>query len=309
MFENKNSYSITCQDIADLLNAVNGEKFDESVYRKRYREFSLGRKYEKEQKYKEAKTKILSISDIHFPFHLPIETFKDYRDSNILVLNGDLIDHQSISKFVKTYRINPMEELIGCRKYLIELIQYINPEKVYVIYGNHELRFPTFISNMLKSELQELMPSNVLELMFDDGFYHYNKREHSKTWFDPICSLFDEIQITYTKDWKYKIGKTWFAHPITYSSGILKTCEKFMKNINFEDQGGYDSIVIGHTHQSAECRKGKVTLYEQGACCAVEEMDYVNGRLSDPQQKGFIVVYQDKYGSNLPELTQRIILD
>ena len=66
--------------------------------------------------------RILAISDLHVPFQLPIETFSDYAGRiDTLVLNGDIVDMQAISKFPKTYRVSPIEELIQARAYIIEL--------------------------------------------------------------------------------------------------------------------------------------------------------------------------------------------
>jgi hypothetical protein len=51
--------------------------------------------------------RILSISDLHIPYELPIETFSDYVDNiDILQINGDVLDCQSISKFTKMYLIS-----------------------------------------------------------------------------------------------------------------------------------------------------------------------------------------------------------
>lgn len=45
LWQNKNQYDLTSQQIADLLNTVNGESFTESVYRKRYKVFSQALNY------------------------------------------------------------------------------------------------------------------------------------------------------------------------------------------------------------------------------------------------------------------------
>ena len=51
--------------------------------------------------------RILSISDLHIPFHLPIDIYRPYIGKiDTLVLNGDLEDCQSCSKFSKKYRKN-----------------------------------------------------------------------------------------------------------------------------------------------------------------------------------------------------------
>ena len=65
---------------------------------------------------------ILSLSDLHVPYQLNIELLKDFRNVDILQLNGDISDNQAISKFPKSYRVSPMEEIIETRKYLIDLI-------------------------------------------------------------------------------------------------------------------------------------------------------------------------------------------
>ena len=83
-------------------------------------------------------TRILSISDTHVPFQLPIETFKDFVGIvDVLQLNGDILDCQSISKFPKVYRVSMIEEMVVARQYIINLVEYIKPNKVVINYGNH----------------------------------------------------------------------------------------------------------------------------------------------------------------------------
>ena len=137
--ENKDEYKLRWEDIAKLLNMQNGNDYGESAYRKFYTAFQAGRDYESGQSTVRVADRILCLSDMHYPFHLPIEAFVAYRNVDTLILNGDLLDMQSISKFQKSYRISPLEEMIGCRQHLIELIEYINPKRVIINKGNHEL--------------------------------------------------------------------------------------------------------------------------------------------------------------------------
>ena len=74
-------------------------------------------------------TTILSISDLHIPFQKPLETFEKYAGKiDVLQLNGDLIDCMALSRFTKTFRVSPVEEMIVCRQYLIDLITMIRPK-------------------------------------------------------------------------------------------------------------------------------------------------------------------------------------
>lgn len=309
LFQEKNNYQLNCDQIADLLNYETGKNYGESTYRKEWAAFNRGRVYERKRSDTGVCTRILSLSDFHVPFQIDMEHFSDYAGKiDILVLNGDLLDHQAISRFDKTYRVNPMEEMISCRQYLLDLIEYLHPKKVLVNFGNHEKRFGSYISKSLDSEIKELMPDSALDLIFVDGFHHYNKRTHSKVWYKPVCEVFTDIDVNYTGDWKCKVGKAWFAHPIAFSSGTLKTCEKAMDYFHKTDIDPFDTVVLAHTHRTGDSKKGNVTLYEQGACCQTEKMDYTDGKLYEPQQKGFVYICQDKCGSLLYDKSKRIIL-
>ena len=254
-------------------------------------------------------TTILSISDFHVPFQLPIELLSDYRNRiDILQLNGDIVDMQSLSKFPKVYRVSPMEELIIGRQYIIDLIEYLNPKKVVVTYGNHDNRFQQYLARNLDSDILELMPDNSLELIFEDGFTHFNKREHTKVKYEPIKNIFPEIEIEYTGNWYCQIGDTIFCHPIAYSSGILKTAEKAM--LWFRNEGcSFTHLVMAHTHRSGQYTIGNTTIFEQGCFCDVKKNNYSDGKLVNSQKEGFIFMCQDTDGNTIDSKTQLVVLN
>jgi RNAse (barnase) inhibitor barstar len=240
---------------------------------------------------------------------LPIETFSDYVGCvDILQLNGDISDCQSISKFPKAYRISPMEELIETRKYIISLIEYIKPKKVTITYGNHDLRFQSYFSKNLDTDLLELMPKTSLELIFVDGFKHYNKRERTKIEYKPLVEVFDDVEIDYTDNWFCQIGKTLFCHPLAFSSGILKTAEKAMYYFRNENYS-FTSLVMAHTHRVGEFVIGNTTIYEQGCTCYVKANNYSDGRLGNSQKEGFIYICQDKNGEIIKDKTKLVCLN
>lgn len=254
-------------------------------------------------------TTILSISDLHVPFQLPIELLEEYRDKiDILQLNGDIVDCQALSKFSKQYRISPMEELIQGRQYLIELVEYLKPKKVICNYGNHDKRFANYFAKNLDSDILELLPDTSLELMFIDGFKHYDKRNKTKVYYEPLCKVFSDIEIEYIDDWKCKIGKTWFVHPLAYRSGMLATCDKAKDFLQDTDPEYFDCVCMAHTHSVGDSKKGFIRLLEQGAFAQVDKMDYCSGRLTKPQQSGFAIICQDKYGCLIEDKTKIKIL-
>lgn len=294
---NKKDYGLTWVDIASLLNVVNGENFGESTYRKFYAAFSEGMKYERGESIG-VKHRILSISDLHIPYQLPISTFQKYAGKiDILQLNGDIVDCSSISKFPKAYRSSPMDEILAARKYLISLIDLLKPKAVYIVYGNHDIRFESYLSKNLDSDLIELMPRTSLEIIFEDGFTHYDKETRAKTTYEPLKNIF-EADFYFDDKWYCQIGDTIFCHPLAYKSGIMKTAEAAM--LYFRNEGfSFTRLVLAHSHRIGFYVIGNTTIHEQGACCHTEKMHYADGRLTPSQKQGYIYLEQDNSGKTL----------
>lgn len=215
---------------------------------------------------------------------------------------------QSISKFPKAYRNSPMEEIIVARQYIIDLIEYIKPKKVVVNYGNHDIRFQNYLSKNLDTDILELMPQTVLELILVDGFTHYDKRSKSKIKYSPLIEVFDDVEIDYTSNWFCQIGESIFCHPLAFASGIMKTAEKavyYFRNEGYQ----FTTLVMAHTHRLGQYDIGNTRLYEQGAGCDVKKMHYSDGRLTPSQKQGFIYICQDKNGKEIRDKTKLISLN
>jgi len=253
-------------------------------------------------------TRILSISDLHIPFQLDYTLLSDYKNIDILQINGDVVDCQALSKWSKQYRISPMEELILGRQYLIDLLEYLKPKKVVCNYGNHDKRFANYFAKNLDTDILELLPDTSLELIFKDGFYHYDKRSKSKSWYEPLCNIFTDIEIIYIDDWKCKIGKTWFVHPLAFRSGILATANKAKDYLQDTDKESFDCVVMAHTHSIGDSKCGYVRLFEQGAFANVAKMEYMDGKLSRPQQMGYALICQDKDGNLISDKSKVVAL-
>jgi predicted phosphodiesterase len=251
-------------------------------------------------------TRILSISDSHVPFNLPVCTFEKYANKvDVLVFNGDILDMQSISKFPKLYRISPIQEMVLARQYIIDVINLIKPKKVLVNYGNHEIRFIRYLTKQLDNELVNLMPDTALEAIIVDGFYDKDRRTGEKTWYPPLYNMFDDIEIEYSNRWYCKYGKAIFCHPSAYSSGILKTVDKSLRYFVTQDTD-FDTIVMAHTHMLGSFIRGNVYLFEQGTTSDTKQMNYSDGLLHNPQQQGYIYLEQDEEGKLVYENSKLI---
>ena len=309
LFEHKDEYGLDCQAIADILNDESGEQYGESKWRKDFRLFNRGRIYERNHSESGVCKRILSISDLHIPFQKPIETYRDYVGRiDILQINGDICDCTSLSKFTKLYRSSPREEMILARQYLIDLIEYLKPKEVYINYGNHDLRLQTYLAKMLDTDLLELMPQTALDLICDDGIRHYDKRQRTKVWYEPLCNVFSSINIKYSGNWFSQIGKVIFCHPLTFKSGIMKT--SYDAAVWFRNEGyDFSAIVMAHTHRMGEYPIGNTLMYEQGACCETKQMQYSDGKLTLSQREGFVYLCLDKDGNVLRENSKLVYLN
>ena len=283
---------------------------DESAYRKKYQEDCGFYRDVVLQMDNNVAIKILALSDFHFPFSLPVETFNKYAGKiDCLILNGDILDCNSISKYNKLYRIPLIEELIGAREYVISLINLIKPKDVYFTVGNHEKRVGAYLSKQM-NELADLMPDNALDYIVEDGFNYIDKLKHTKVWYEPLINVFADTAITihYDSNWYCKVGKSIFAHPLAYSSGMLKTTEKAV-NYFYRIEKDFDTIVLSHTHMLGSFIQGNVHMYEQGTCSQTEKLNSMEGRLTNPQQKGFLYLCQDKDGNIVSDKTKLICVD
>lgn len=253
--------------------------------------------------------RILCISDCHVPYQLPITLLEKYKGKvDTLVLNGDIGDCQAISRFPKIYRKSPMEEIIETRQYIISMIEYLNPKKVVVIFGNHDLRFQSYMAKNLDTDLLELMPETSLELICVDGFKYYNKRDKTKIEYKPLIEVFKDIEINYVGSWFYQLGDIIFAHPKSFSSGILKTAEKAM--YFFRNEGyNFKNLVLAHTHRLGQYIIGDTIIYEQGAFCDVKLNNYSDGTLVNSQKEGFIYICQDINKNTIKDKTELIVLN
>lgn len=298
------------EDLSELLFGE-GNCFNESEVRKRmYGMKRLIEIIEADTVGTKVDKRILSLSDLHIPFNLPLDTVKNYAGKvDVLVLNGDIEDCQSCSKFPKKYRVDVTTEMIQTRQFIIDLVHMLQPKEVVVVKGNHEHRMGRYLSDRLNEDLMNLMPDTPMDLIVNDGFKNRDRLNKTETWYSPLTEVFaDEgVSISYTGEWWRRVGNTIFAHPLTYSNGMLKTTEKAVEYF-LRVEKDFDTIVLGHTHKLGSYIQGNVHMYEQGCLCDLDKLTYNDGLLTIPNQNGFIYLCQDKDGNLIDETVKLISL-
>ena len=261
---------------------------------------------EDEERVNEDETRILCISDMHIPFNRDIKEFFKYKGKvDTLVLNGDIIDNYSMSSFTKMYRLSLVEELIQARELLIELIEEIQPKKVTVVTGNHEIRLGKKIADKIGSDLLDLMPRDALAFLFDTGFNYYDRIKKCKTVYTPIDEEVD-CEINYVGNFWAKEGKTIFVHPQAFKGTTLGTVGKAYDYFTAIGED-FQSIIMAHTHKLGMYVMNDKYLYEQGTCANLNHMDYQDLKLPKSSQvNGYMYIIQDKDGNLIYDKTKLI---
>lgn len=261
---------------------------------------------EDEERVNEDETRILCVSDMHIPFNRDIKEFFKYKGKvDTLVLNGDIIDNYSMSSFTKMYRLSLVEELIQARELLIELIEEIEPKKVTVVTGNHEIRLGKKIADKIGSDLLDLMPRDALAFLFDTGFNYYDRIKKCKTVYTPIDEEVD-CEINYVGNFWTKEGKTIFVHPQAFRGTTLGTVGKAYDYFTAIGED-FQSIIMAHTHKLGMYVMNDKYLYEQGTCANLNHMDYQDLKLPKSSQvNGYMYIIQDKDGNLIYDKTKLI---
>ena len=261
---------------------------------------------EDEERVNEDETRILCISDMHIPFNRDIKEFFKYKGKvDTLVLNGDIIDNYSMSNFTKMYRLSLVEELIQARELLIELIEEIEPKKVTVVTGNHEIRLGKKIADKIGSDLLDLMPRDALAFLFDTGFNYYDRIKKCKTVYTPIDEEVD-CEVNYVGNFWTKEGKTIFVHPQAFRGTTLGTVGKAYDYFTAIGED-FQSIIMAHTHKLGMYVMNDKYLYEQGTCADLNHMDYQDLKLPKYSQvNGYMYIVQDKDGNLIYDKTKLI---
>lgn len=257
------------------------------------REYKMASERETAGLVENANKKILSLSDIHFPFALEDElkiALETHSDADIVVLNGDILDGYIFSTFTKAKRIAALKEYMAA----FELVEYCseNFPNVVIVAGNHDIRPARALKSVgfEKEESQVLRPDLLAriangEKLDGDG--------------DLIEKLdFSNVHYQRFDSWYVRIGKTIFAHPSGYRGGPGGTAQKlyeyFIKRMGSDD---FDSIVVGHTHKVYKgvfCNK---LLIEQGAMCDRQPYQHKPDLRFLHAMNGYAIIFQDENGN------------
>lgn len=235
-----------------------------------------------ENKYKGKRIKVLYMADLHIPFtvyDLVKHILKEHSDSDILVLNGDILDLFNVSTFAKDKTVALKRELQEGREF-IELVSKLFKD-IILIEGNHERRLRNYIKNVIPVDLHFLFPQDVLEVMQQGTVL---KKE-------PL----DNVHVV--GSWWVKLFDTIYAHPDNYSNGAMKTAVLTTEHFKLVKNIPHRALIIGHTHQAGKIIDRGTMLMETG--CLQHDVDYKHGSkfIKTTWTRAHAVFYYDENGN------------
>ena len=241
-------------------------------------------------------TKILSLSDIHFPIadweSLEKAILDNVNDTDILVLNGDILEGHSFSVYDKDMNVSALHEYQAAFEF-VKLCSTIFPQ-VYLVDGNHDVRAGKALKRYgLTDSQSDIFRPNLLARIA-------NGEELDSRGCVIQKHDFQNVHYEHSESWYIRIGKTIFAHP--HNRGSSKpgwTVQQVANYFNTRYQAGeIDCVVIGHTHKSYKGVHQNQLLIEQGCLASLmtyahsPKMEFFGGGV-----QGYAVVYQDEDGN------------
>jgi predicted phosphodiesterase len=247
------------------------------------------------------------LSDIHFPFarvDLIDSILEQESDSDIVVVNGDLLEGYAASTFEKSKRIAALDEYRLAFGFIKKLSE--NFPQVVLVEGNHDTRTSKHLSSFqIPKEITQVLRPNLMARIA-------NGEELDSTGMLIRRHDFDNVYYDQRESWYVKIGKTLFIHPHNFGSSkpgwtVMKAYTDFFSKRYQPDE--FDSIVCGHTHKIYKGVENSVLLIEQG--CLVGLLGYSwspKMKYTTNSQNGYAVIYQDAEGNTDFNLSGPIFL-
>lgn len=245
--------------------------------------------------------KIVVAGDLHSPFHhreaLKALIEEEAGDTDLLVINGDLGDFWSTSRFPKSKRlVDPCSEMVETQAVLALLASKF--KRIRMLSGNHDNRPRNYLANVL--------PPDVLDYIALTGPKVFKPLEFLSEGLgnvevvDPIRSEFAEFAFL------HQIGDLVCTHAETYSiipnratGNVNKWIHSFAIPAGLL-AGPIRCVVQGHTHQGGSVMGDYGTLCIEGGCLSTLQDYHGNARIMTPRPlaQGWTQVYQDNGVTN-----------
>lgn len=239
----------------------------------------------KKNKNKNKNKRVMILNDIHIPFQLDdlIERIKSIYSESIddIILGGDVIDCEGLSRFGKKYKTDLKQELEMAEKFLNDLREEFKPDNIYYVGGNHDKdRYERVVENLKDKDLYCFLPDSLIKEVSErvEGVIAVDH------WYG---KFYDNLVV---------------CHPKNFSNvpaRIAEQCAEYFSNRGVVEKG--DIIVLGHTHKFSQLiatRRNNLMVVENGCLC--KPMEYADkGILNYGEQINCFTVVEFEEGKKI----------
>lgn len=234
--------------------------------------------------------KIVIASDLHVPFHEP-EMIADMLaaegDADLLIINGDLQDFYSISRFTK-YEYLPVEREFAEVQAFLELASQRFP-RVLIVEGNHDKpRFEKRLREHLDGEMVKVIE-------FLSGGNLSPIKAIAKQF--PNVRLAEHKVGAHTIGWAALEGDLLVCHAEKFSitpGAALRKIDEWMRDFEQHTSlSGWRVLIQAHTHQLGMFPWGADRMLVEGGCLCKQHGYQLTARIGGrPQRRGYVTLNQ-----------------
>lgn len=242
--------------------------------------------------------RIVIAGDFHAPFQdndvVATLIADEGPRADTLVISGDLIDHYSISRFIRYEHVPIEQEIAGADALLGQLAAAFSD--VLVVEGNHDKpRFEKQLRTMLSPEMMhciELLTGGNLSIV------HLLAKRYPNVRFAPQAAG------PYKLGWLTQVGDLVVSHAEKFSSVPGAALRKIEEGLtDFDHVYGlkpWRVLVQAHTHaHSVVCWHADRLLVEGGCCCITHGYQLTARMGGRPQRQGYVTLTQHKGATDL----------
>jgi predicted phosphodiesterase len=236
-----------------------------------------------------ANLKILSLSDFHIPFEnsdVINHALKNHGDADILVINGDLFDMYSVSKWPKNKSVLLEHEY----RLVFDYIKMFSErfKEVHITKGNHDARLQSYFSSHIDPAISFITHPDAIERI--SLGYNVGPSGH----LDKVCDFNNVFYSSGPYSWYTKIGDVIFAHPSNGGKAPMRTGVGVAEYFN--EREDFSTVVVGHSHRMGCVFWRNKLVIEQGCCCLPQDYEADAKMQYGMQTFGYATIYMNSEG-------------
>ncbi len=256
------------------------------------------------QRQTSGRQKIVIASDFHAPFHhkdYVAQMFEAERDADLLIVNGDLQDFYSISRFTKYESVTFEEEMAAVTLLLEEMSERF--PQVLIVSGNHD-------QQRFEKQLRDRVTEEMVKVITYLAGGNLSAIAAAAKRYPNVKISSHRVDDKHSLSWFAQVGDLIVAHAEKFSitpGAALRTINQwFVDQADTLNLKPWKVLAQAHTHQLGmfpfEANK---LLLETGCLCETAGYQIVAKIGGRPQRRGYITLTQNDGATDINSVRMR----